>query len=234
MRPSTLFALLALFIAVPSGAQLACVGDCNLDASVTIDEVLLGVSIVLGLRTLQDCAAMDPNNDDAVSIDELVRAVDFALHGCPPDEQVCGSAQDCPQSFPCLAPGEFRGCGICHDFETDCTTDSACKSLGSHYICAPVPETDCPCSFADVCQPGCRSRSDCRIGEECNSVTNRCEPRTCTNAPSVCPPLFGCLPGSPQSICLRLACYEDGDCRGAYCVNGQCYAQPGFCSPPVP
>jgi hypothetical protein len=74
-------ALLSL-IAVPAAAQF-CAGDCNLDGSVTIDEVVIGVNIALGGRNRHDCPPADTNNDNTVTIDELIQSVRYALEGCP-------------------------------------------------------------------------------------------------------------------------------------------------------
>jgi hypothetical protein len=61
----------------------ACVGDCDGDRTVVINELLLGVSIVAGDAALSACTALDANQDGAVVISELVQAVNNALDGCP-------------------------------------------------------------------------------------------------------------------------------------------------------
>jgi hypothetical protein len=61
----------------------ACIGDCNGDHSVAINELLLGVNIVAGDAALSACAALDANQDGTVIISELVQAVNNALGGCP-------------------------------------------------------------------------------------------------------------------------------------------------------
>ncbi len=38
----------------------ACVGDCNADGAVTVDELLLGVNIALGSAAATACAALIP------------------------------------------------------------------------------------------------------------------------------------------------------------------------------
>jgi subtilisin-like proprotein convertase family protein len=68
---------------VLSPQSAACVGDCNSDNAVTIDEIIRGVNIALGSAELSTCAPFDANGDGAVTIDELVRAVNYALTGCP-------------------------------------------------------------------------------------------------------------------------------------------------------
>jgi len=64
---------------VPHG--IACVGDCNRDQQVTIDELLSGVGIALGTLPPSACAAYD-HVSTPVTIDELLVAVDNALTGC--------------------------------------------------------------------------------------------------------------------------------------------------------
>jgi Ca2+-binding EF-hand superfamily protein len=65
-----------------------CSGDCNGDEAVTIDELIKGVNIALGIFSPGECPAFDRNGDGAVRIDELVRAVANALVGCPPSSAV--------------------------------------------------------------------------------------------------------------------------------------------------
>lgn len=75
-------ALAALAVAA-SAPALACVGDCNRDVSVTVDEVVFGVNIALGSAQLDACPAFDADGNDAVTVDELITAIGFALTGCP-------------------------------------------------------------------------------------------------------------------------------------------------------
>lgn len=60
----------------------ACVGDCNDDAYVTIDEIIQGVNIALGLLDIEACDSFDSNHDGEVTIDELLQGVNAALTGC--------------------------------------------------------------------------------------------------------------------------------------------------------
>jgi hypothetical protein len=59
-----------------------CIGDCNGDGPVTVDELLKGVNIGLGNQQLLTCPAFDANRDGEVTVDELVAAVHAALYGC--------------------------------------------------------------------------------------------------------------------------------------------------------
>ena len=66
----------------PQQTPGACVGDCDGDGSVTVDEVIRGVSIGLGTTAIETCATFDTNADGAVTVDELITAVTRALEGC--------------------------------------------------------------------------------------------------------------------------------------------------------
>jgi hypothetical protein len=60
-----------------------CVGDCNGDQRVSIDELLIGVNILTQSAASADCSRADANQDGQVTVDELIQAVDAALNGCP-------------------------------------------------------------------------------------------------------------------------------------------------------
>jgi hypothetical protein len=59
-----------------------CEGDCDGNGAVTIDELLLGVNISLGMRPAADCLALDRNGSGEVTIDELITAINNALDDC--------------------------------------------------------------------------------------------------------------------------------------------------------
>jgi len=59
-----------------------CVGDCNGDNAVMIDELMLAVNIALGAIDTGACLVSDRDASGTVQIDELVAAVDAALQGC--------------------------------------------------------------------------------------------------------------------------------------------------------
>lgn len=61
----------------------ACVGDCSGDGQVTVDELITGTNIALGLTPLSACGVFDGNGDQAVTIDEILLAVNSGLNGCP-------------------------------------------------------------------------------------------------------------------------------------------------------
>src|SRR6185369_6552599 len=65
-----------------SAAQ-ECVGDCNGDRMVVVNELILGVNIALGLRPVATCPAL-ANALGGVDVAQLVSAVNRALDGCGP------------------------------------------------------------------------------------------------------------------------------------------------------
>lgn len=60
-----------------------CVGDCNGNNAVVINELVSGVGIALGDRELATCRNFDPDDDQQVAIGELVQGVRSAIDGCP-------------------------------------------------------------------------------------------------------------------------------------------------------
>lgn len=59
-----------------------CVGDCNGDGQVTVDDILTMVNIALGNANISTCLAGDANHDGQITVDEILTAVDNALNGC--------------------------------------------------------------------------------------------------------------------------------------------------------
>src|SRR5215470_3321057 len=77
-----LLVLIAVLFCLRSTAQAQCVGDCGNTGMVTISDLILGVNIVLGNLSKDDCPAFQ-NAQGNVDIAQLVKAVNNALDGCP-------------------------------------------------------------------------------------------------------------------------------------------------------
>jgi len=60
----------------------SCSGDCNGSDAITIDEIIMVVSIALGNAPLAECPAADGTSDGGVAIDDVLAAVKAALQGC--------------------------------------------------------------------------------------------------------------------------------------------------------
>jgi hypothetical protein len=63
-------------------AETECVGDCDGDGRVDINELILGVNIALNAQPVSACPPFDTNGSGAVEIDELIGGVNAALGGC--------------------------------------------------------------------------------------------------------------------------------------------------------
>jgi hypothetical protein len=84
----------AVFVAAPSATPApsptptpppasVCVGDCDNDSNVTVDEIITGVAIALGIREVSTCLPFDGDGDGEVVVTEIVSAVNSSLVGCP-------------------------------------------------------------------------------------------------------------------------------------------------------
>jgi hypothetical protein len=72
-----------VFAQRPAGQPPVCAGDCNGNRMVSVDELVLGVSLLLVDASASACRAHDRDGDDRVQVAELVAAVRSALDGCP-------------------------------------------------------------------------------------------------------------------------------------------------------
>jgi hypothetical protein len=66
----------------PTSTPIPCVGDCNGDGHVTVDEILTMVNIALGNMPVTSCRAGDANHDNEITVDEILTTVNNALNGC--------------------------------------------------------------------------------------------------------------------------------------------------------
>jgi hypothetical protein len=60
-----------------------CVGDCDGDGQVTVNELITMVNILLGNTPLSACMAGDADGSGDITINEIIAAVNNALDGCP-------------------------------------------------------------------------------------------------------------------------------------------------------
>jgi hypothetical protein len=68
--------------ATPTAIAAACVGDCDGDRIVMVNELVRGVGILLGAQPVSACPAFDADRDGSVAVNELVAGVGNALAGC--------------------------------------------------------------------------------------------------------------------------------------------------------
>ena len=69
----------------PTSTPVPCVGDCDDNRAVEIDELVRLVNIALGIKEVSECLTGDQDGNGSITINELVRAVNHALDGCPSD-----------------------------------------------------------------------------------------------------------------------------------------------------
>lgn len=62
-----------------------CLGDCNANGRVELNELITGVGIGLGTNAIESCPNFDLDEDGLVSIDSLVAGVGGSINGCPID-----------------------------------------------------------------------------------------------------------------------------------------------------
>ena len=74
-------ALAVTLATVPRIVPAQCVGDCNRDGQVTVNELIQMVNIALGTVAVSVCTAGDPNGDGEITVNEIVAGVNFALAG---------------------------------------------------------------------------------------------------------------------------------------------------------
>jgi hypothetical protein len=59
-----------------------CIGDCNGDDAVSVEELVLAVGVAVGRNETSDCFVTDRDGSGTIQIDELIAAVNVALQGC--------------------------------------------------------------------------------------------------------------------------------------------------------
>jgi hypothetical protein len=229
--------------ATPTVDPLRCVGDCDDNRAVLVNEVITSVNIALG-GPLNVCPAADCPQRGEAFVSCTIEAVNNALNGCPaalptPTPTLgparCRSNVNCdPSSQFCLVPGGFIGCGICYPEDyidqtfVRCTEDAECSAPGQ--ICAPLGAVSRTCDACSgpnyVCMPGCTGDGDCDSSQSCE--VGHCVGRPCVEG--TCSAFYDCAPnGRNEYRCARRRCGADDVCQGGTCVNGECYDSPGRC-----
>jgi len=65
-----------------------CVGDCDGDEEVRVNEIITLVNIALGTTSIAECGSGDADGDGQIAIGEIIQAVNSALNGCPGDSDL--------------------------------------------------------------------------------------------------------------------------------------------------
>jgi Cys-rich repeat protein len=136
-------ALVVMLAVSAPASEMPCVGDCNGDCEVNINELILCVNIALGMQPIDACEACDCQNNGMVPINCLILSVSNSLNGCGP--------QPTPTATPVVtertrnfvvgsnvAFGVGGGCNNCDNQQESCVP------------C--INDTDCP--SGQTCAPG--------------------------------------------------------------------------------
>lgn len=75
-------------LATPTPMLRRCVGDCNGNGTVTVEEIVTAVRIALGIEGSSACPLADSDGDTVVTVEEIVAAVTSLLQGCAPGRYV--------------------------------------------------------------------------------------------------------------------------------------------------
>jgi hypothetical protein len=62
--------------------EVGCLGDCNQDSQVTIDELVTAVGLAQGGSALAACALADGNGNGTVDLQEIIGGVQHSLQEC--------------------------------------------------------------------------------------------------------------------------------------------------------
>ncbi|MBI1815123.1 MAG: hypothetical protein HYR72_09105 [Deltaproteobacteria bacterium] len=81
--PTPTQSLTATITATLTQTPVPCVGNCNGDAEVTVEELITMVNIALGLTPLSTCPEGDAGRDGEITVEEIIAAVNIALTACP-------------------------------------------------------------------------------------------------------------------------------------------------------
>jgi hypothetical protein len=87
-----LAAIIALFSLTRLAGAQACVGDCNGDGRVTIDELLISIQVELGTLPVDACPVCE-------TVNCVVAAIGNALYGC--SAEPCGTTVCIRPEFCC-------------------------------------------------------------------------------------------------------------------------------------
>lgn len=132
----TVIAITLLGIGTVAHAQ--CVGDCDGNGSVAVNELVLGTNIALERAPLSQCEVFDADDNGQVAVNELVTGVNNLLRECPAASTATPTPTDSgPTPTPTATNTPIAGCGNgTVDFELGETCDDGSREEG--------PGDDCP------------------------------------------------------------------------------------------
>lgn len=165
----------------PTATPSVCAGDCDHGGSVTVVELMRGVSMALGDSAVAACDAIDADSDRRVTISELVHAVANALAGCAP--QTCSGywGEECVNGIVtevCCPQGAICNFGL----TTVICDDGSC--VNEPDTCADT----CDGNWETACQNGMPVLACCPAGVVCNYSRGleMCDDGSCVYHPDTC------------------------------------------------
>jgi len=142
------------------GAEAACVGDCNDDGEVAIDDIITMVNIANGLDDIESCLNGDADCNGEIAIDDIIVTVNNA--NTTPD--MCQTV-DCGGDAACgdgmvTPPEECDDGGVCTGGNMagmDCDSEDECGGTAQPGVCLAGANLGGECMGTEDC-PG----SECR------------------------------------------------------------------------
>jgi hypothetical protein len=195
----------------PTRPNGTCIDDCNGDGAVTIDELILGVNIVLGSADASACPSFDCCGDLRSCIPDItciIRAVGYALDGC-------GGTLPTPTPSDCRSAPCGGDCVIC----PPCTSGGICNgALCQVGVCQADAAGTCQCVPVQTPTP---TPTPTPVSPQCSSVP-------CGGSCTICPPC------SPDTICPLASCWlgacQPDDAGVCQCVPVQAPTPTPQCS----
>ena len=125
--------------------SISCIGDCNGDGAVTVDEIIYGVNIAL--QGFGDCPALDCNTNNLGIIENcLISAVNNAQAGCPsPSPTNTGAC--------CL--GECPGSDCTATTQRACCVYAQTSEITLPYSWCPPDQFDATTGHCTACTAAC-------------------------------------------------------------------------------
>lgn len=214
---------------------VSCVGDCDRDGVVRINELILGVSIELGGDALNACPALACSTAGSlVYINCLVVAVNNALDGCghstPTITPFPTPVLDCsgaPDGQDCIGP-----CGPCNP-----SVHGYCHLGECMTECAPCVSTTPTPPATPTCTP--QSINTCRPDEALECSFSGCRQCACirwtpTPTTTACTPTFAPTFEPHGGRCRTVADCPVGTVRGLHfvCLSWDDYLARDSCHQP--
>lgn len=164
-------------------------GDCNGDLQVTIDELILGVNIVLGRSTIDECPRLDRNDTGTIGIANLISAVASASLPALRDAQgsllYTNFVYNDPLVLPLVPPmamggehvlPEERSLTYCALYDNGFAESTEVKMAST----SPLPPLGIPVGGPCATPSGCTAGN---VGAACSGATQAARDASCDSTP---------------------------------------------------